>query len=304
MSARRLVADAREFWRELSADDVSDFAAGLSYRFLLALFPFFLFITALGGVIARVLNAENPSGELLERFGDTLPSDARSVIDTQLASVLGEQQPGLLSIGLLGAIWAASGGMGATMKAMNRVYDVEETRPFWKKTLLAVGLTLLTGAFFVGAFVLAVAGQAIANAIADAAGLGEFGRAVMLGARYLLAVGMLLMAVAFLYWAAPDARLPFRWMSPGAVMFAAVWFLATIAFGWYVSNFGSYNATYGALGGVVILMIWFYLTAYILLAGAELNAMLTKRHAAEEFHAPQPAADEPGRSGKATPAVH
>lgn len=301
MSARRLVVEARRFWRELSADDVSDFAAGLSYRFLLALFPFFLFITALGAVIARVLNAENPSGELLERFGDTLPSDARSVIDTQLASVLGEQQPGLLSVGLLGAIWAASGGMGATMKAMNRVYDVEETRPFWKKTLLAVGLTVLTGAFFVGAFVLAVAGRAIADAIADAAGLGDFGRAVMLGARYLLAFGLLLMAVAFLYWAAPDAHLPFRWVSPGAAMFAVVWFLTTIAFGWYVSNFGSYNATYGALGGVVILMIWFYLTAYILLAGAELNAMLTKRHAPEEFRASE--TEESGHSTNAAPAA-
>jgi membrane protein len=299
---RRGIGYAKEFWRELSTDDVSDFAAGLSYRFLLALFPFFLFVTALAGVISRFLNVENPSGELLDRFGDTLPSDARSVIDTQLAGVLGEQQPGLLSIGLVGALWAASGGMGATMKAMNRVYDVEETRPFWRRTLLAVGLTLLTGAFFVGAFVLAVAGQAIAQAIADAVGLGDFARAAMFGARYLLALGLLLLAVAFLYWAAPNAKLPFRWMSPGAVMFAIVWFIATIAFGWYVSNFGSYNATYGALGGVVILMIWFYLTAYILLAGAELNAMLAKRQAPEEVRAPKPETDERERSGRAAPA--
>jgi membrane protein len=172
------------------------------------------------------------------------------------------------------------------------VYDVEETRPFWKRTALALGLTVLTGAFFITAFVLAVGGQAIATAVADAVGLGDFVRAVMFVARYVFVIGLLLGAIAFLYWAAPDARLPFRWISPGAVMFTVVWIVATLAFGWYVSNFGSYNATYGALGGVIILMIWFYLTAYIMLAGAELNALLAQKNAPEEAEVAQP---EPGK---------
>jgi membrane protein len=290
--ARKVFRRGKELWQELSKDDVSDFAAGLSYRFLLALFPFFLFVTALGGVISRFLEVENPSLEILNRFGDALPSDARSVLDTQLTSVLDNQQPGLLSIGLVGALWAASGGMGATMKAMNRVYDVEESRPFWKRTLLAVGLTLLTGAFFITAFVLAVAGSAIATAVADEVGLGNAVRAAMFVARYVFVIGLLMAAIAFLYWAAPNAKLPFRWISPGAVMFTIVWIIATLLFGWYVSNFGSYNATYGALGGVVILMIWFYLTAYIMLAGAELNALLAQKEAPEEADVPQP---EPGK---------
>lgn len=291
-NARRIFSTGKQLWQEVSADNISDFAAGLSYRFLLALFPFFLFIGALSGFVTRFLDMENPSTELLNRVGEALPADARSVLDTQLAGVLENQQPGLLSIGLIGALWAASGGMGATMRAMNRAYDIEESRPFWRKTLLALGLTVLTGAFFITAFVLAVAGQELTTAVVEAIGLGNFTRVLMLVGGWVFVIGLLLLAVAFLYWAAPNAQLPFRWISPGAVLFVAVWIVSTLAFGFYVSNFGSYNATYGALGGVVILMIWFYLTAYILLVGAELNAMLVQKQAPEEADVPQP---EPGK---------
>lgn len=276
---RRSVGYAREFWGELSADDVGDFAAGLSYRFLLALFPFFIFIAALGGFVSRLLDVADPSFEILNRLGDALPNDARSVLDTQLSSVLERQQPGPLSAGLVGAIWAAAGGMGATMKAMNHVYDVPETRPFWRRTLLAVGLTLFGGTFFVVAFVLAVAGQTLGSAAADAIGIGDSARFVMYGGGYALALSLLLVALAFLYWAAPNAQMSFRWITPGAILFTVVWLASTLLFGLYVSHLGSYNATYGALGGVVILMVWFYLTSYILLAGAELNAMIAKRQA-------------------------
>lgn len=291
-SAGSVVSGGKSLWRELSSDDVGDFAAGLSYRLFLALFPFFIFVTALGAFVAQLAGIDNPSSRVLERFGDALPSDARSILDTQLTGVLGEQKPGLLSVGLIGTIWAASGAMGALMKATNRMYDVEETRPFWKRTGIALGLTLLGGLFFIGAFVLAIAGQFVGGAVVDRVGLGggtEIG-VMILG--YVLALMLLMMAMAFLYWAAPDARLPFKWVSPGAVLFALGWLAATAAFGLYVSNFGSYNATYGALGGVVILLIWFYLTSYILLAGAELNAMLAQRTAPEEAEIPSA---EPGR---------
>lgn len=292
LSARELVANGKDLWREASADDASDFAAGLAYRFFLALFPFFIFVTAVGGFVSNLVGAENPAGEILDRIGGALPSDARSVLDTQLRGVLGEQQPGLLSVGLVGALWAASGGVGALMKAMNRMYDVQETRPFWKRTLIAIGLTMLGGLFFITAFVLAVAGTAVAGAIVDALELGALAHAGITALGYLLAVVLLLLAMAFLYWAAPDARLPFRWISAGAVLFTVAWLIATLLFGLYVSNFGSYNATYGALGGVVILLIWFYLTSYLLLLGAELNAMLTEKTTPEEAEVPAP---EPGR---------
>src|SRR5688572_689423 len=126
------VKTAKELKREVSTDQITDWAAALSYRFLLALFPFFIFLGAVGGLVSRLIGVENPSMEILSRFGEAMPGDARSLLETQLQTVLGEQRPGLLSVGLLGALWAASSGMGSTMKAMNQAYDVEETRPFWK----------------------------------------------------------------------------------------------------------------------------------------------------------------------------
>lgn len=287
VNSRSVVSGARALWGEISSDDVSDFAASLSYRFFLALFPFFIFITALGGFIAHVAGTSDPSARVLERFGDALPSDARSVLDTQLRGVLEEREPGLLSVGLIGTVWAASGAVGALMKATNRMYDVRETRPFWKRIGIALGLTVLGGLFFVGAFVLAVAGRAIAGAIVETAGLGGVAEAGITVIGYVFAIVLLMVAIAFLYWATPNVRLPFKWVSPGAVLFALGWLAATLGFGFYVSNFGSYNATYGALGGVVILLVWFYLTSYILLAGAELNAMVAQR-ATERPRAPAP----------------
>jgi membrane protein len=278
LSWSELRAGANELRRELSADEISDFAASLSYRFLLALFPLFIFLTALGGFVAAQLEIANPAVTLIDRVGERLPADARSLLQTELTEVLEDQRPGLLSGGIIAALWAASGGMSATMRAMNRAYDVEETRPFWKRTLLSVGLTLFTGVFFLAAFVLAIAGQAIGMAAADALRLGEAFEALTVVIRFVGMVVGLLIAVSVVYWAAPDAKLPFRFITFGSILFVAAWLVGSLLFAWYVSQFGSYNATYGALGGVVVLMVWFYLTAYMLLMGAELNAIL-KRHA-------------------------
>ena len=284
-SARTAVRTARDLKTEISQDEITDWAASLSYRFLLALFPFFIFLGAMGGLVTRFIGVENPALELMDRFGGYVPSEARDVLATELDHVLGRQQPGLLSVGLVAALWAASGGMGSTMRAMNHAYDVTETRPFWKRTALSIGLTLLSGAFFTTAFVLAVAGDAVSNAIAAELRLGNELVAAMLVARFVLAVGLLCGATAFLYWAAPNVQLPFKWLTPGSVLFVVTWIVGSLAFGWYASNVGSYGATYGALGGVVVLMIWFYLTAFVLLAGAELNALLAREVEPEKVEA-------------------
>ena len=278
----QMLTVGKRLMTEVKYDDVSGLAAELSYRFLLALFPLFIFIAALSGFITDILSIKNPSGEILQRIGDTLPADAASVLEGQLATLFEEQQGGLLSFGIVTALWAASGGMKSTMKAMNRAYDVDETRPFFKKTALAIGLTLFTGIFFVGAFALAVVGGAVAGAIADASGVGGLVQVLFQLVRFVGAVVCIGVAAAFLYWAAPNTSIPFRWISPGSIMFVIVWLLATVGFGFYVANFGSYNATYGALGGVVVLLLWFYITAFILLAGAELNALLYRM--AREVH--------------------
>lgn len=240
------------------------------------MFPFFIFLAALGGFVARILHIDNPSTEIVKRIAVALPGDARSLLTTQLTEILGKQHAGLASIAILGALWAAAGGMSATMRAMNNAYHVEETRPFWKRTAVALGLTLLSGALLIVAFVVSVAGEALGAAIAGALGVeGAYAMAVTV-LRYALPLVLLTVAAAFLFWAAPDAHLPFRWITPGAVLFIMTWVITTAAFGLYVSHFGSYNVTYGALGALIVLMLWFYLSAYMMLAGAELNALLAR----------------------------
>ena len=283
---------ARSLWQEMSADDAGDLAAGLSYRFLLALFPFFIFLAALGGLVAPVIGIDNPSTAILDRIAVALPGDARSLLTKQLTEILDAQHSGLASIAILGAVWAAAGGMSATMRAMNIAYDVDESRPWWKQTGIAVGLTALSGGALIVAFIAAVAGGMIGATVAEVLGLqGAYELAVNV-MRFLLPPVLLTLATAVLFWAAPDVDIPFRWITPGAVLFTVTWVIATTGFSVYVSNFGSYNATYGALGALVVLMLWFYISAYMMLAGAELNALLWKARTHDDPSRSKPAATE------------
>ena len=285
---RRAGQIAVGLWREISEDEVGDLAAGLSYRFLFALFPFFIFLAALGAFVTPLLGIANPTTEILNRIAVALPGDARSLLTKELGAILGDQEAGLASVAILGALWAAAGGMSATMRAMNAAYDVQETRPFWARTGIAVGLTLLSGAALVLSFVVAVAGGAIGAAAAEALQLEGAYAIVVNASRFVLPPLMLTVAAAFLFWAAPNAQLPFRWITPGAVLFTVTWIAATAGFSIYVANFGSYNATYGALGALVVLMLWFYISAFMMLVGGELNALLWRAEkGAEVPTAPQ-----------------
>ena len=214
-----------------------------------------------------------------------VPADAYSVINTQVANVVDSKNAALLSFGILGAVWASSSGIGSLMKALNRVYEVKETRPFYKKYAIAVGLTLLAGGLIVASLILMLAGQFFATEFARGVGLEDSAATVFVIVRWPMAIAALLLAVAFLYWAAPNVDLPFKWITPGAVVFVFTWLIATFGFGLYVANFGSYGDTYGALGGVVVLLVWLYLTSFILLVGAEFNAVLAQQTAPAEVEA-------------------
>ncbi len=289
----QVVDTGKKLFKEIGDDDISGLAAELAYRMLLALFPFFIFLMALGGFIASAANIENPTERIMNNLRDTLPSDAASVLETQLDSVLSNQNGGLLTLSMLGAIWGASAAMNTIIKALNRAYDVTETRPFWKKTPVSLGLTLLAAVFFVGSFTVLIVGQIFAKDIGEELGLGDLTISVLNILRIPFVLLLLTIAMAFLYWAAPNAKLPFRWVSPGAVMFIVSWIAATVGFSFYVSNFASYNSTYGTLGGVVVLMVWLYLTSFIILAGAELNAILQAKVEPEAMETP-PGAQEEG----------
>jgi YihY family inner membrane protein len=189
----------------------------------------------------------------------------------------------LLSIGIIGAIWAGSSGVAGIMKTTNRAYEVRETRPMWKRLGLAVGMTVFGGFAIITAFVLLVGGQVAGLAVADQIGLEGVAASLFTLARWPIVISLLITAVAVLYWAAPNVDLPFRWITPGAIVFTVGWLAASYGFGIYVHNFGSYSVTYGTLGGVVVLLIWFYLTGFILLLGAEINAITAQEVVPEEL---------------------
>src|ERR1044071_3207627 len=285
MAWLRGVKFAIKLWKEVGEDDLSDAASALAYKFFLALFPFFIFLVALSGFAGSLFGVDDPRTEIMSTLATAVPADAYSVINTQVSNVVESKNGALLSFGILGAVWAASSGMGSFMKALNRVYEVKETRPFYKKYAIAVGLTLLGGGLIVGSLVVLVAGQFFAIEVARWFGLEDSASTAIVIARWPLAIAALMAAVAFLYWAAPNVDLPFKWISPGAIFFALTWLVATFAFGMYVANFGSYGDTYGALGGVVVLLVWLYLTSFILLIGAEFNAVLAQQTAPAEIEA-------------------
>jgi membrane protein len=249
----------------------------------LALFPFFIFLAALGGFVADLLNITNPTEEIMRELEGALPSDAASVIRGQVETIVNSRSATLISVGIVGAIWAASSGIGTIMKAMNVIYEVRETRSFIKRSLLTVLLTMLSGFFLIGAFIILVFGQIYGMKLADEMHLEGVAKFLFSWGRWPIVIALLLFATAFIYWATPNAKLPFKWITPGALLFAVGWVGLSYLFGLYVASFGSYNVTYGALGGIVVLLIWFYLTGFILLLGAEVNAVLAQEFAPAEL---------------------
>ena len=169
----QLAEVGRQWIEQIVRDDVLGLSAELAYRFFLALFPFFIFLTALGGVIASMVGVQDPTRHFIDLLGTIMPSEAARLVRPEIEHVVQAQRPGILSLGIVAAIFFATGGTNATIKAMNRAYDVEETRPFWKTYLLAVGLTLLAGSGLVAAFVILVLGQFFGRQLMATLGLGE-----------------------------------------------------------------------------------------------------------------------------------
>ncbi len=274
MPREQLQVIATRFARDLRRDDVPGLAAELAYRFLFALFPFGLFVAALGAFVAGWLGVQNPAQEVVAGLGDNLPPDLASSVQPELEQVLQNSRPDLVSIGAIAALWAATGGTLALVKSMNRAYDVEETRGVVHRYALGAGLTILGGAIILASFVTIVGGAVITQQLASRMGLSEAGTALVNVLRWPVVFAFLVLATAILFRYAPNARVAWRWTIAGAVVFAAGWLVATWALAWWIGNFGSYGATYGSLGSVIVLMLWFYVTGLLLVGSAELIATI------------------------------
>lgn len=262
--------------RKVIDDDILGLSAELSYRFFLALFPFAIFLAGVGAFAARQLAIDNPAQAITDRLAGTLPPEAAALVRDELQRVIDRQDAGLLSFGVLAAIFFATGGTNALIKAMNRAFEVEETRPLWRRYVVAIGMTLLGGASLIGAIILFVSGSIVVGDVARQLGVeGTFWEVLPI-VRWPIVIGLVFVAVVVLYRVGPNLRLPMRWIMPGAAVFAVAWLAATWAFGWYVTGFATYGSTYGALAGVAILLIWFYLTSFILLLGVEVNDVIAE----------------------------
>jgi membrane protein len=266
-SLRALKATMQEFQR----DDTLGIAAQLAYYLILALFPFIL-------VLVSLMGSEELASEVLAYFKRVMPEQAYEIIRAFTANIISgdAEAPGLFTFGILFTIWAASGAFAALINALNRAYDVEETRPFWKVRGIAILMTLGLSVLVLIGVLLLVLGPQIGTAIANVFGLEETFLLVWDIARWPAALFFMVFTVALLYYFAPDANQPFRWITPGGLIGVLLWVLASVAFNFYVSNFGSYNKTYGSIGAVIVLLLYLYISSLTILFGATLNAILVR----------------------------
>jgi membrane protein len=269
-SFRALKATVQEFQR----DDALGIAAQLAYYLILALFPFILVLVSLLGTFG----SEELASEVLAYFQRVMPEQAYEIIREFTANIISgkAEAPGLFTFGILFTIWAASGAFAALINALNRAYDVQETRPFWKVRGIAILMMLGLSVLVLIGVLLLVLGPQIGTAIANVFGLEETFLLVWDIARWPAALFFMIFTVALLYYFAPDVDQPFRWITPGGLIGVLLWVLASVAFNFYVSNFGSYNKTYGSIGAVIVLLLYLYISSLTILFGATLNATLVR----------------------------
>ena len=263
--ARRTIADTLE-------DDCPGLAAQLAFYFFLSVFPALLFIVALVGLLpidARITAA-------IDRLETFLPPEILLFLRTQLESALAGGQGGLLTIGVIGAIWSSSSAVTAIITALNRAYDITEWRPWWKRRVIAIVITIALAVFVVSAFAFVVGGADLAAWVAGRLGFDEALASAWVIVQWTLAIVLVVIAVDLVYYFAPNADTPFVWITPGALLATALWLLTSLGFKVYVENFSSYSAVQGTIGAVIVLLLWFYLSGFALLVGAELNAEIDK----------------------------
>ena len=262
------------YLRQLERHDTMGLAAELAFRFMFATFPFALFLAALGAFVAGWLGVANPTARIISTLGDSIPANVAGPLNTQLADILDHTQPALLSVGALFTLYSAAGGFNALMKAMNRAFGVTDTRQLPTRIAIDVALTLVGGIGIVFAAAAVVGGTLITTDLAGRAGVGGATWTALSLLRWPLAFAVLLIAVGSLFRYASCVRPPWRWALAGAAAFAVAWLIVTYGFGVYVARVGGFDATYGALGGVIVLMLWYYLSAILLVCAAELTALL------------------------------
>jgi membrane protein len=278
----------RRTFKEFQQDNLTDWAAALTYYGILAIFPALIALVSVLGLIG-----DSATQPLIDNLGKVAPGPAQEIFTNAIENLQNSKGSAgiLFVVGLAGAIWAASGYVAAFMRASNDIWDVEEGRPIWKTLPTRVGVTVVLLLLLAITAVGVTLTGGLAEEVGGVIGLSDSAVDVWNIAKWPVLLLIVSFMFAFLYWATPNVKHPkFKWVTPGGLVAVVIWIVASAAFAFYVANFGSYNKTYGALGGVVTFLVWLWLSNVAVLLGAELNAELERGKKMDEGH---PASEEP-----------
>src|SRR5918912_2398369 len=270
------LATVKRTFTEFSEDNMSDWAAALTYYGLLSLFPALIALVSIVGLFGDPASTTKTITQIVTKLG---PSSAAQTFAGPVKSITSHRSAAgiLFFVGLGAALWSASSYVGAFMRAANVIYETPEGRPFWKLRPLQILVTLLMIVMLAAVALGIVLTGPIVSAVAGPLGVGSTAQTVWNIAKWPVMLAVVILMFAVLYHAAPNVRLPgFKWVTPGAILAIVLWIVASALFAFYVANFGSYDKTYGALGGVIIFLTWLWITNVVILFGAELNAEIER----------------------------
>jgi membrane protein len=264
---------------EFKEDNLTDWAAALTYYGILAIFPALIVLVSILGLVG-----ESATQPLIDNLGSVAPGPAQDIFTSAIQNLQGSTGAAgiFFIVGLAGAVWSASGYVAAFMRASNSIYDIEEGRPIWKTLPTRVVLTVVLLVLLAISAVAVTLTGGLAKQVGGVVGLSDTAITVWNIAKWPVLLLVVSFMFALLYWAAPNVKHPkFRWISPGGVLAVIGWLIASVAFAFYVANFGSYNKTYGALAGPIVFLVWLWISNIMVLLGAEFNAELERGRALE-----------------------
>jgi membrane protein len=276
---RSWLAVVRRAVKQIGPDELTDRAAALTYYGVQAIFPGLLVLVSILGLLGH-----STTQTLIDNLGQITPGSVTSFIKTVIDNAQKQRATAGVAgiVGLLLALWSASGYVAAFMRASNRVYGLPEGRPIWKTAPVRVGITLFTVVCLVAGLIIVVATGAVADKLGDTLGIGHTGVVIWEIAKWPVLLVIFVLMLAVLYSAAPNVRQSFRWITPGAILAVVVWLIVSGLFAVYVANFSSYNKTYGSLAGVIVFLIWLWISNLAILVGVELDAELEHERALRE----------------------
>lgn len=275
---------AANVWREMNHDDAWTMASALAYNFLLAIFPMLLFLVALFGIFAA--QRAELQNSLFYYFSQILPPAAFQLVSRTLNEVIRNSGGGKLTLGLVLALWSGAGGMTSLMSGLNSAYEVRDSRSVVKIRAIALGLTLAVSILVVAALFIVLAGGNVAEMVGAKLNLAQIAVLAWKVVQWPIALGFLIFAFALIYYFGPDLKEQhWYWITPGSLLGVLLWLAVSFAFRVYLHFFNSYSKSYGSLGAVIVLLLWFYVTGLAFLVGAEVNAEI--EHAAAERGHPE-----------------